>query len=107
MTIELLFSDGCPFAEYAEKNLTEVLFEEEMIPEIRKVQITSCEDALHHKFLGSPTIRINGMDIEPHAREWDEYGVKCRYYLSHCGGMVNWPTKELIRTAIGEARSSA
>lgn len=103
MKIEFLYSDGCPFAISAETNLAEVLFEEEINPHIERVYIASHEQALEHRFLGSPTIRVNGMDIEPHARDSTDYGIRCRLYFCNCGTMVNWPSKDMIRKAIVEA----
>ncbi len=49
------------------------------------------------KFLGSPTIRVNGIDIEPTARDRRDFGVMCRRYA---GGA---PSHELIRAAVQSA----
>jgi len=39
------------------------------------VAITTPEQAKEHRHLGSPTIQINGLDIEPAARNADQFGI--------------------------------
>ena len=39
------------------------------------VAITTQEQAKEHRHLGSPTIQINGLDIEPAARNADQFGI--------------------------------
>ena len=58
-------------------------------------------DELH--FLGSPTIRIDGVDIEPSARQRADFGIMCRTYQG--GGGV--PSEDLIHSAIAEAEANA
>ncbi len=63
MTIEVLYFDGCPgFAE--------------LMPRLRALagdqpiklrQITTAEAAVAEQFLGSPTVRVDGIDVEPSA----------------------------------------
>jgi hypothetical protein len=47
-------------------------------------------------FLGSPTVRINGLDIEPSARQRTAFGMMCRTYE----GSGSVPSEDLIRSAI-------
>lgn len=42
------------------------------------VKIEAPEDAVRHRFQGSPTIRINDRDVVEHADT--EYGLRCRTY---------------------------
>ena len=42
---------------------------------IEHIQVKTREDAIVHRHIGSPTVRINGLDIEPVAREHKQYGV--------------------------------
>jgi hypothetical protein len=39
------------------------------------VAIATPEQARDHRHLGSPTIQINGVDIEPTARNADQFGI--------------------------------
>ena len=42
---------------------------------IRILDITTEEEAVRHQFLGSPSIRIHGLDIDPEMRGFDDYGL--------------------------------
>ena len=50
-------------------------------------------------FLGSPTVRINGVDVEPSAHQRTSFGLMCRTYEGN-GGV---PPEELIDRAITES----
>ena len=54
-------------------------------------------------FLGSPTVRIDGLDIEPSARQRTAFGMMCRTYEG--GGGV--PSEDLIRNAITRAATAS
>ena len=43
--------------------------------DFKYVAITTPEQAKEHRHLGSPTIQINGLDIEPAARNADQFGI--------------------------------
>lgn len=60
-----------------------------------------------YRFLGSPSIRVNGEDIEPEARTTTDFGMKCRIY-DNDGVPGGVPSKSKIREAIrnGEKLSS-
>lgn len=108
MKIEFLyFKDGCPNYKKAYLNLLEVLKEEEVFAEIELINIKTNDDAKNHKFVGSPSIRINGKDIDEEKAELDKNydptlrlcARKCRVYNID-GKIVGVPTKEFIRKAI-------
>jgi hypothetical protein len=40
------------------------------------------EAAESERFLGSPTVRVNGVDVDPTAAERSDFGLKCRIYRS-------------------------
>ncbi len=42
-------------------------------PEI--VEVRSEEEARERRFLGSPSVHIDGVDVEPQARERDDFGM--------------------------------
>jgi len=69
--------------------------------EIHQVEVRTQADAEASAFVGSPSIRINGADIEPWARTAKAFGLSCRTYLdgSHRSGV---PSRELLRRAISE-----
>src|ERR687898_154329 len=97
MRIELLYADGDPAAMRARQNLVEVLNEDAFETPIQMVAVASHEDAELLDMRGSPTIRIDGTDIDP---AWDgPMGLAARDY-----GDGPVPPKALIRRAVERAR---
>jgi len=84
MKIEFLYFDGCPSYKIAFQYLNEVLEEEnigsesdyEHRAEIEKIKVKSEEEAKRLKFLGSPSIRINGKDLDQNSQIY--YRFRCR-----------------------------
>lgn len=79
MQIRFLYFEGCPNSEPALNLLKEVLNEKGIKGEIELIEIESEEDAYRYKFLGSPSIYINGKDIEKERRN-DKPLFCCRAY---------------------------
>ena len=99
MRVELLYADGDPAAMPARQNLVEVLTEDAFETPIQMIAIGSDEDAQLLGMRGSPTIRIDGVDIDP---DWDgPIGVAPRTYGTDDGPV---PNKPLIRRAVERAR---
>lgn len=103
MKIEVLYFDGCPSYPKAVEQVKKVLREEGIDLSISSVPVETHEDALTNRFLGSPTIRVNGLDIEVQARAREDFGLKCRLY-STGKNLVGIPDTNLIREAIGECQ---
>lgn len=98
MRIELLWFDGCPSYQRARDMLDQVLREENITAQIEMIQVSDDADALAKKFLGSPTIRLNGVD--PFAEPGQEnYAMQCRVYRTS-EGLKGTPTKEMLREAV-------
>ncbi len=101
MKIELLYFEGCPSWKKAEKNLNAVL-DELVIPDpIHFIRVDSNEDVIRNRFIGSPTIRINDLDVDPVARDAQEYSMCCRVYNID-GTLSGWPSVEMIRKVLYE-----
>jgi len=73
-----------------------------LVATVRMLVINNAEQAERHRFLGSPTIQINGRDIEVQRRS-DEASFSCRVYKTP-GGTSGIPPKEMLVQAINEAR---
>lgn len=101
MQIRFLYFEGCPNSEPALNLLKEVLNEKGIKGEIELIEIESEEDAYRYKFLGSPSIHINGKDIEKERRN-DEPLYGCRVYKT-IDGYSGIPSREMILYAINEA----
>jgi hypothetical protein len=100
MRVELLYADGDPAAMPARQNLVEVLTEDAFETPIQMVSVATAEDAALLDMRGSPTIRIDGVDIDPASA--GPVGLSPRDY-----GRGPVPSKELIRGAVERARGWA
>jgi hypothetical protein len=63
--VELLFFDGCPNHEAFEPRLRELVARRWPQAELRLCRVESDDDAQRLRFLGSPSVRVDGRDVEP------------------------------------------
>ena len=101
MKIELLYFEGCPNRAPALEMLQEALDSLGRKDEIYKVEVHTEAEAEAVRFVGSPSIRINGFDIEPWARTANNFGLSCRTYVNG-STQSGVPSHELIHQAIME-----
>ena len=73
--LDLLFSPGCGAIEGTVAMVNEVLRDLKSDAIVTEVMVDTEEKARELKFLGSPSIRFNGRDIEPGADERQDYGL--------------------------------
>ena len=97
MKIEVLYFEGCFNHAPAVDRLKTVLRQAGLVTEVSEIEVTDELAAKTLRFFGSPTIRVNGLDIEPDSRNVKDTGFACRRYS---GGL---PSEEMIRTALREA----
>jgi hypothetical protein len=97
--IELLYFDGCPNHDALLPRLREILANTGISTEIDLRRITDDEAAQRERFLGSPTVRVNGHDVEPDAERRTDYGMKCRLYRTP-DGLSGQPQEEWLRAAL-------
>ncbi|MDQ3571888.1 MAG: hypothetical protein M3383_03385 [Actinomycetota bacterium] len=100
MKVELLYIDDCPGHRALAPRLRRLLDRAGVGDEIELQRIDSEEDARRVRFLGSPTVRVDGRDIEPGAERRRDWGLKCRLYRGR-EGLVGVPADELILAALG------
>jgi len=102
MRVELLYFDGCP--SYAEllPRLLELLAREGIDEEIELRRVETSQDAERERFLGSPTVRIDGEDVDPTAKDRDDFGLECRLYRTE-EGLVRTPPEAWIRAELDRA----
>jgi len=98
--IEVLYFAGCPNHEPTVDLAREVLGELGLEAEVREVAVETLEAAERERFLGSPTVRVDGKDIEPDAEDKAQFALGCRMY-----GKGGVPPKELIMRALRAASS--
>ena len=106
MTIEFLYFDRCPNHEKALTTLKEVFSDAGMKDEIQIIRIQRQEDVVKYCFIGSPSIRIDGKDLEVAEDESTEYSMRCRRYKN--GDTMNgFPSKELIRKNLSSIQGTS
>jgi hypothetical protein len=98
MEVVLLFFDGCPGNEQLRGPLERLAADAGASVEHRRVETPQQAEAL--RFLGSPTVRVDGRDVEPGADARRDYGLKCRLYRDASGGHSRVPSDALIRAAL-------
>jgi hypothetical protein len=96
-TIELLYFDGCPSHEQLLPTVEQIAAQHGAELELRRVETP--ESARRERFLGSPTVRVNGVDIDPSAAERSDFGIRCRIYRS-TEGVSPLPPVHWIRAAL-------
>ena len=99
--VEILFFDGCPNHEATRALVERVAAELHVDPEIDLVRVTGAEAASQLRFLGSPTVRVDGRDIEPGADERGDFVFSCRVYRTELG-LAGQPPDRWIREALAE-----
>ena len=104
ITIEVLYFDGCPNHEKLVTHLPQLLEREGLTAEIVLRNIPDTDSASQERFLGSPTVRLNGHDIDPGASQRDDYGLKCRLYRTP-SGLSGLPPDQWIIDAIAAHRA--
>jgi hypothetical protein len=97
--VEVLYFEGCPNTERARALLERVSDELGVRPEIRMIEIADADEAQRTGFLGSPSIRVDGRDVEPGATERGGASFACRIYRTE-GGVAGVPDERWLRAAL-------
>jgi hypothetical protein len=101
--VEVLTFEGCPHAEPALELVRRVIAESGVGATVLRVDVPDADAAAVQRFLGSPTIRVNGRDIEPGVAERDDqYVLSCRIYRTD-SGVTGEPDEQWLREALGAA----
>ncbi len=101
-TVQLLWWEGCPNWEEALEMLREGMASLGLDPgaiEIRQVRTDT--DAESEEFVGSPTIRIDGRDVQPPGDE--PIGLTCRVYRLRDGRVSPLPDPADVRETLESA----
>lgn len=97
--IEYLFWEGCPSHERALPILKQQMAELS-IPEseLSVTEVLTDEDAVRHRFIGSPTIRVDGDDVADTGDA--RYGLDCRLYYHRDGRPSPLPDADDLKEAL-------
>lgn len=102
MKIEVLYVPNCPNHAVALERLREIPSANTFRKSVREVLVKDTEMAQSLEFPGSPTIRINGKDVEPQSEKAVAFGLMCRLYSDGSGA----PSPKKLRAAIEQARGT-
>ena len=72
--------------------------------EISDINVSAPAIGLQVQFAGSPTIRIEGVDVEPDYVDSGDYTPRCRLYNTP-SGLAGVPEREWIESAVDRALS--
>jgi peroxiredoxin len=97
--IEFLYWDGCPSADEARALLDEVLAFFSVPANVQARLIATQEDAVELAFPGSPTIRIDGQDVDPAGADAPP-SLTCRIYRRPAGVVSPVPSMQQIQRAL-------
>jgi hypothetical protein len=106
MKVQVLYFDGCPNHEALLPHLRELLTSTGEAAEVELVRVEDPDVAERERFLGSPTVRVDGEDIEPGAAERTDFGLKCRLFATPAG-LCGMPEDEWVLAALARARDAA
>jgi len=96
--ISFLYSDDCPSHPEALSRLRKIMDQEGITAEIETINVRTNEEAVTYRFRGSPTILIDGQDIDPSSVEG--FGLACRAYRLEDGRISPLPSESMIRKAL-------
>ena len=102
MLVEILYFDGCPNHQGARELVEKVSDQLGIAPEIRMVEVADVEAAARLRFLGSPTVRVDGRDVEPGSAERDEFMFACRVYTLGTS-LAGVPDERWVRDALSDS----
>lgn len=68
------YTEGCPSTPATVERIGTCAAELSLRVDLRQVPVASQEEAERWRFLGSPTVRVNGVDIDPDARDASFFG---------------------------------
>ena len=100
MKIEFLFWSGCPSHPEARALLAQVLAERGPDLEVEEREVTTPEEAERLAFPGSPTIRVDGRDVDPDGAS-ARPALTCRIYHRPDGRVSPVPTRQQLEEALG------
>jgi hydroxyacylglutathione hydrolase len=104
--VEVLYSHGCPCYQGALALVERVRDELGIEAEVRPVLVADQAAAERAQFPGSPTVRVDGRDVEPGSDPPVEITLDCRLYR-HPHRLAGHPREEWVRDALLEAAGRA
>lgn len=99
MKVELLYWRGCPSYPEAHALVEEILARNGREARLELREVHTDEEAEALAFPGSPTIRVDGRDVDPAGAEAPP-ALTCRIYHLPDGRVSPLPAREQVETAL-------
>lgn len=97
--VDVLVFDGCPNVGATLARVHAAVAATNAPAEVRLVRVDSDDEAKRLRFLGSPTVRVDGVDVDGSAKKRDDFGLQCRIY-SVRGRLEGAPPTDWIAAAL-------
>ncbi len=104
MRIQFLYYEDCPSHEDGLQRLRQAVAAEGIQAPIEVIKVESEAQAESLRFIGSPTILIDGVDIAP-VPSGVPYRLTCRTYRLEDGSFGPLPSPAMIRAALQKAKA--
>jgi len=98
MNVTVVSLEKCDATPATIALVTEVAHDMGVEINLEHIVVKTREDAIAYHHIGNPTVRINGLDIDPGARGINQFGITWRRY-----GASSMPSKYLTKAAFLEA----
>lgn len=99
MKVEILSFQGCPGHEPARALVADVVADLAPGVVVEEVDASDPATAARLRFPGSPTIRVDGVDVDPGFVDPGDYTPRCRVYRTK-DGMRPVPPREWVEGAV-------
>jgi hypothetical protein len=97
--VEVLYFGGCPNHHPAVALVERVSRELGIETDVQLVNVPNHQAAQRLRFLGSPTIRVGGVDVDPETEERADYALSCRLFRTKAG-FSGQPDESWVRDAL-------
>ena len=106
MDILIIYNETCPSFEPTLERINEVINDLKISSKIESKLIYNDSEAKKYKFIGSPTIFINGVQFEEVSTDIYRYD-NCRTFMKDGGGLSPLPSKKkLIQILTNQGRNN-
>jgi hypothetical protein len=97
--VEILARRDCPARDLAISLVDEAIFATGVPARVEVIDVVTQDQARRRRFLGSPTVRVDGRDVDPRADGRSGYSLSCRIYRTE-RGLAGGPDESWIREAL-------
>ena len=104
--VELLWFEDCSNHERARALLDEIVADLAPGTAVLDIDATDPFIARGHRFPGSPTIRVDGSDVDPSFQDPGDYTPRCRLYRT-AAGLRGVPERSWVEAALRTSLASA